>query len=131
MRCRRWGRRRRGYATLEATLLSPNNPLRKGSFREVHCFHAQQAAEKALKAALVAKGVPFPHTHDLARLIGLLDSCGSSVPYELREAAGLTVYAVATRYPGPEDDLETEELREAVEIAGRVVAWVESFIEDA
>ena len=35
------------------------------------CFHAQQAAEKALKAALVATGTPFRKTHDVVVLAGL------------------------------------------------------------
>ncbi len=29
-------------------------------------FHAQQAVEKALKAALASRDVEFPHAHDLA-----------------------------------------------------------------
>lgn len=36
------------------------------------CFHTQQAAEKALKAVLLQNGVVFPYTHDLARLITLV-----------------------------------------------------------
>lgn len=34
-------------------------------------FHAQQAAEKALKAFLTAYNSPLPRTHDLGRLAGL------------------------------------------------------------
>ncbi len=33
------------------------------------CFHAQQAAEKALKATLVWAGTPVPRTHDLVALV--------------------------------------------------------------
>ncbi|MCY4615587.1 MAG: HEPN domain-containing protein [Chloroflexi bacterium] len=36
------------------------------------CFHSQQAAEKALKAALVLEGIEFPYVHDLTRLRNLL-----------------------------------------------------------
>jgi len=36
------------------------------------CFHAQQAAEKALKAVLIAKGVPPPKTHNIRTLLDLL-----------------------------------------------------------
>jgi len=36
------------------------------------CFLAQQAAEKAIKAALILDQVPFPFTHDLDRLRNLL-----------------------------------------------------------
>ncbi len=35
-------------------------------------FHAQQAAEKLLKALLVWHRVAFPKTHDMARLVDLL-----------------------------------------------------------
>jgi HEPN domain-containing protein len=30
------------------------------------CFHAQQCAEKYLKARLIEAGIRFPKTHDLA-----------------------------------------------------------------
>ncbi|MGQ0814414.1 MAG: HEPN domain-containing protein [Gemmatimonadota bacterium] len=33
------------------------------------CFHAQQAAEKALEAVMLSRAVPFPHIHDLGELI--------------------------------------------------------------
>jgi HEPN domain-containing protein len=36
------------------------------------CFHAQQAAEKALKAVLIAKGIPPPKTHNIRILLDLL-----------------------------------------------------------
>src|SRR5206468_3160933 len=35
----------------------------------VVAFHAQQAAEKSLKALLVSRGDTVPHTHDLEALI--------------------------------------------------------------
>jgi len=36
------------------------------------CFHAQQAAEKALRALLVLLGIDFPRTHVLERIADLL-----------------------------------------------------------
>ena len=36
------------------------------------CFHAQQAAEKAIKAHLVHAGIAFRWTHDLVVLAALL-----------------------------------------------------------
>ena len=44
------------------------------------CFHAQQAAEKAIKAVMIARGIDFPYTHDIARLLRLLDSDGQPSP---------------------------------------------------
>ena len=43
------------------------------SIRYAHlCFHAQQAAEKAVKAVLLSYGADIPRTHDLAFLVDLL-----------------------------------------------------------
>ena len=36
------------------------------------CFHAQQAAEKAIKAVLLARRIVMPRTHDLDFLLGQL-----------------------------------------------------------
>ena len=63
------------------------------------CWFSQQAAEKALKAALVLEGIEFPYTHDLPRLRNLLpdgwpEGLGPTV------LARLTEWGVATRYPG-------------------------------
>ena len=33
------------------------------------CFHSQQAAEKAIKALFLSRGVPFPFIHDISELI--------------------------------------------------------------
>ena len=43
-------------------------------------FHAQQAAEKAFKAALALAGVEPPRTHDLLRLDALLQQAGWAPP---------------------------------------------------
>jgi HEPN domain-containing protein len=40
--------------------------LSVGELYEVVAFHAQQAAEKALKALLVARQVEFTKTHDIS-----------------------------------------------------------------
>lgn len=39
---------------------------------ETLCFHAQQASEKAVKAVLIDRGVQFPYTHNMARLITIV-----------------------------------------------------------
>ncbi len=63
------------------------------------CFHAQQAAEKALKAALVLEGVDFPRQHDLDDLRNLLLDTWS-VRQTHTDLAQLTEWAVESRYPG-------------------------------
>ena len=44
----------------------------EGVYLEDLCFDAQQAAEKAIKALLIARGVEFPYVHDLSRLLTVL-----------------------------------------------------------
>lgn len=64
------------------------------------CFHAQQCAEKYLKARLQEAGIPFGRTHDLSALLNLL--LGVEPPWAtLRPSLrALTVLAVDIRYPG-------------------------------
>src|SRR5215217_5530103 len=51
---------------------------------EARCFEAQQAAEKAIKAVLIDRGIDFPFTHNLLRLLTLLEGHGESIPSEIR-----------------------------------------------
>jgi HEPN domain-containing protein len=89
------------------------------------CFQAQQAAEKALKALLLHKGAPFPHVHDLADLVGLLQRDGIFIPQIIRESVKLTDYAVEARYPGMSEPVTDAEYLEALALAQRVIRWVE------
>jgi HEPN domain-containing protein len=82
------------------------------------CFHAQQCVEKYLKAYLVLKGVDFPKTHDIERLMALLPR-GTGLPLTVKEQAVLTDYATAARYPGG-GDIPIRDARQAVAIARRV-----------
>lgn len=61
-------------------------------------FHAQQAAEKPLKAWLSSLGVNYPKTHRLETLVDLLNASGQSVPSEFDDLARLTPFATAFRY---------------------------------
>src|SRR5437867_2053447 len=45
---------------------------RKAPNYDAACFHAQQCAEKYLKARLQEANTPFPRTHDLEVLLDLL-----------------------------------------------------------
>ncbi|MCS3681078.1 HEPN domain-containing protein [Salinibacter ruber] len=93
------------------------------------CFDAQQAAEKALKGLLIHLEATFPYTHDLADLITLIEDHDLPVPDSVKDAAILTDYAVATRYPGVGEPVTEEEYKRAVAIAEHVLEWVESHLE--
>lgn len=74
--------------------------LSAGNLYEVVAFHAQQAAEKALKSYLVWHQVEFPKTHDISRLLALCASVETGLAESLADAAELTPYGVEYRYPG-------------------------------
>jgi HEPN domain-containing protein len=95
---------------------------------EPFCFHAQQSAEKAIKALLLHRGIRFPHVHDLDRLLVLLSDHGVEAPDTVREADRLSEYAVLTRYPLDREPVTVEQRREAVEIAETVLRWTEHLI---
>lgn len=64
---------------------------------EIFGFHAQQSVEKALKAWLCAKEMIYPLTHELPRLLSLLENMGATVePYW--PLMRFTPYAVQARY---------------------------------
>jgi HEPN domain-containing protein len=62
------------------------------------CFHAQQAVEKFLKAYLISRGLPYPFTHNLVKLLRL--AAGKDRAFSDFQAGGeeLTPYAVELRY---------------------------------
>jgi len=71
------------------------------------CFHAQQCAEKYLKARLHESGIDVVKTHDL---VSLLDKIISTEPaWEIfrKDLAFLSQFAVNFRYPGDAADKET------------------------
>ena len=96
---------------------------RKGIYLEDLCFHAQQAAEKAIKALLIRHGIQFPYVHDLAALLTLLEKATGDLPDSIRQAARLTRFAVQTRYPSTAPPVPEKEYREAVSLAGEVLRW--------
>ena len=116
---------RYAHSDLELAQLSPPPKV----LLEGLCFHAQQAAEKALKAVLVAHDTAFPRTHSIRMLVDLLPQ-GLTVPREVEDAASLTDYAVISRYPAATEPVDDQEYREAVRLAEGVVSWAERTIRE-
>ena len=89
-------------------------------------FHAQQAAEKALKALITALGVKPPKTHSIERLLSILeDKLDVSWAYE-EDLPALTYYAVEARYPGP--PVHAEEAEETLRLARKTVQWAQEHL---
>lgn len=81
-------------------------------------YHAQQCVEKYLKAYLVLRGIDFPFTHNIARLLELCSE-QSTWADELKDAEELTPFAITARYPGDDEPVSDVEARRAVDIATR------------
>jgi HEPN domain-containing protein len=90
-------------------------------------FHAQQAAEKALKAVLAASGDDFPWTHDLRHLMDRLQAAGMPLPVSLREVRVLIPWAVEFRYGETIEDLLERE--QAMALADEIIVWARDQIE--
>ena len=83
-------------------------------------FHAQQAAEKYMKAFLVHHQVEFRKTHDLGELLDLVATLDEPFAKSLGDLTILNPYGVDARYPGDYPDVRRQDAEEAVSLAGRV-----------
>lgn len=102
---------RRDFITAQNALLDT-----KEIFPDIICFHAQQAAEKYLKAYLVFLKEEFPKTHALEDLV-LIASIKDPMSRNLFTIASeLSPYAVEIRYPDSPSP-SPEDAREAVHAA--------------
>ncbi|MEM5821205.1 MAG: HEPN domain-containing protein [Candidatus Aenigmatarchaeota archaeon] len=90
-------------------------------------FHAQQAAEKFLKAFLTKFQIDFKKTHDIYYLISLCKIVDKSFEYLIEiKAHTLFPKGIDVRYPEIEDveEISQEEAKEAIEIAEKVKEFV-------
>jgi len=122
---------RRWLATAEEDLLGATAMLERDDVApRLACFLAQQAAEKALKARLIARGIAFPRIHDLLALRALLRS---DMPAGLDNAdlVELSAWAVEARYPGDLPDATAADARTAVAGARAILVAARSEIAGA
>ena len=82
------------------------------------CFHAQQVAEKYLKALLTVHDIAFPRTHNIRKLVELLPT-GVQLNFPPDERDELTDYATGVRYPGW-GEISLRDARHALAIARRL-----------
>lgn len=82
------------------------------------CFHAQQAAEKYLKALLQEAEIPFGKTHNLSLLLDQLKDSHPGLELLRPTLVILNAFAVEYRYPGESADKEVA--RQAVRLAEEV-----------
>mgnify|MGYP006311376993 CR=1 FL=1 len=104
--------------------------LLRSGHRNLACFHAQQAAEKAVKAFLYSQGLEEVWGHSVASL--LRDAASHHAAFEeLRaEGAALDKFYIPTRYPNglpdglPQDAYTETEATDAIARAERIIETV-------
>ena len=121
---RDWLRRARSDLALAKVALPA------GVLYEDLCFHAQQAAEKAIKSVYRSAGREFRYTHDLDELLDGLQRNGVPIPEAVQEAATLTEFAWQARYPGPAEPVSDADYQRAVTVAERVVECAEIVLKE-
>jgi len=122
----------------EAWLKQAHNDLalarlaKDNGFMAQACYHASQAAEKALKGALLELGIEPPHTHVLNELVQRLGNAGLTVAtLDALPLRGLSRMAIQSRYPvdttAPADLFDRTDAEQAIKTAEAVLNVVASF----
>jgi HEPN domain-containing protein len=88
------------------------------------CLLAQQSAEKAIKSIYAFLDLRIPRSHDLDMLRNLLPD-GWKIGSHFEDLAGLSAWAVESRYPGDLPEASAEDADAAVALAGEVVSLAE------
>lgn len=119
-----------GWLKKAASDMVSTEAARTAGALDAACFHAQQAAEKYLKAFLTERGLAFPYTHNLAKLINICAEQDARFADLLPDADLLTPYAVEVRY-----DFEfwptSQDTERALQAALRVRDFVERRLSSA
>ena len=118
---RAWAKSAEEDFILARTALQRKQPLVSGA-----CFHAQQSAEKYVKALLLSKSADFPKTHDLLMLNNLCSAAGIFLEIDPKHLNTLSDYAVRTRYPG--DGPNADDAKEAIELAKLVRSFAKKLL---
>lgn len=115
---------RRWFAYASSDLLAAQS-LMEGPvpYSRQACFLAQQAAEKALKAALIFVDVRVPRTHDLDRVRNLLPA-GWRQKLEPLDLRSLSVWATEARYPGDSPEPVADDADAALALARSLLSAV-------
>jgi HEPN domain-containing protein len=87
-------------------------------------LHAQQAAEKYIKAVLAHRGVTYRRVHSITYLLGVAEDNDVPAPPRAPELETLTPWAPQARY---EDETDaTLDREQAIELVRAVRTWAET-----
>jgi HEPN domain-containing protein len=92
---------------------------------EVVGLHAQQAAEKYIKAVLAHRGIGYRRVHSITYLLGLLEDHEITPPPRASELEAFTPWAPQARYDNDPADA-TLDRQAATELVQGVRAWAQA-----
>ena len=95
--------------------------MKDSDFIDAVCYHAQQSAEKHIKAYLIAKRINFPKSHDLTELVAKLPA-KDRAEFSKIDIHELNPYAVEVRYPGGWEPISFESAVQAIKITKAIKA---------
>jgi len=101
--------------------------LKEGCPFDVVCFHAQQCAEKYLKALLVSRSLDFPKTHDLRLLMQRIPA-EIDLKLQIEKVVSLNRYTIEARYPGDWEPFNRKEAEKAAAIARKIQKAVKAYL---
>lgn len=112
---RNWVAKAEGDFNAAAHLLDTGDE----EFNDAVCFHAQQCAEKYLKALLLQEGLAVPRVHDLNVLVRIVPPTRilGLIPEELSR---LSRYVIEGRYPDEWEPIRRPQVRKAIALAKRI-----------
>ncbi len=87
------------FADMDVLSANHLNEIQYPKPLEIICYHCQQAAEKMLKALIIAHDGELQKTHDLGLLADILSEFVTFPENVLNSADELTPYGVKIRYP--------------------------------
>lgn len=120
---------RQWIAKAKNDLLNADNNLKAELIPyDTVCFHCQQAAEKFLKAYLIANDQSYPISHDLILILEEILLINPKAEILRDDLALLMPYAVEIRYPDDWFMPTEEDAKEARVAVSRVMLWVQNEI---
>ena len=95
------------------------------------CYFSSQAAEKALKSAILELGLEPPHTHVLGDLLQHLQGAGvDTSPLQALPLKALSRMSITSRYPidatPPAELFDPVETDQAISLAAAVIDAIEA-----
>ena len=93
---------------------------------EIFGFHAQQCAEKLIKALLGHLGIKCAKTHDLAELLEPLYRLKAALPSKITQIENLSMFAVEHRYEPLDQSTAPIDKQAIIDALSELRAWVQN-----